>query len=342
VFADSPVYTPDGFGLIHSSNRGGSTNLWVHPLNGGAMVRLTTGPGPDTDPTVTRTGQVAFANSRWRNTLELHATDGSGSRTLVSHSPFLWGPAFSPDSTEIAFSRSEVDGSWHIWSVAVSGGTPRRLTSTEGGEVYPGYAPDGQSLFFHTWKTPRRIGKVGRQGGRVELLSFGEGNDAFPDVSPDGRQLLFTRTERDAERLYIAPVASTSGGAARLLTTTPGAVGRWSPDGHRIAFSGNRTYTGGVFVVDPDDGRSRRLTESGGWPVWLPDGRRLVYLVARPDGNQELRSVSIDGTPVPPLVAIRFRGTNHPFAVSLDGKWVAAVNAVHVSDEVWLLDASAK
>jgi TolB protein len=306
------------------------------------MVRLTTGPGPDTDPTVTRTGQVAFANSRWRNTLELHATDGSGSRTLVSHSPFLWGPAFSPDSTEIAFSRSEVDGSWHIWSVAVSGGTPRRLTSTEGGEVYPGYAPDGQSLFFHTWKTPRRIGKVGRQGGRVELLSFGEGNDAFPDVSPDGRQLLFTRTERDAERLYIAPVASTSGGAARLLTTTPGAVGRWSPDGHRIAFSGNRTYTGGVFVVDPDDGRSRRLTESGGWPVWLPDGRRLVYLVARPDGNQELRSVSIDGTPVPPLVAIRFRGTNHPFAVSLDGKWVAAVNAVHVSDEVWLLDASAK
>ena len=41
------------------------------------------------------------------------------------------------------------------------------------------------------------------------------------------------------------------------------------------------------------------------------------------------------------LSHIRFRGTNHPFAVSPDGKWVAAVNAVHVSDEIWLLDASA-
>ncbi len=205
VFADSPVFTPDGFGLIHSSNRGGATNLWVYSLRGGPMVRLTTGPGPDTEPTVTRTGHVAFVNSRWRNALQLHATDGSGSRTLLSHSPFLWGPAFSPDSTEIAVSRSEVDGSWHIWSVSVSGGTPRRLTATEDGEVYPRYAPDGQSLFFHSWKTPRRIGKVGRQGGRPERLSFGDANDAFPDVSPDGRQLVMTRTEKDAERLYVAP-----------------------------------------------------------------------------------------------------------------------------------------
>ena len=338
VFADSPVFTPDGFGLIHSSNRGGATNLWVYPLNGGTMIRLTTGPGPDTDPTVTRTGQVAFVNSRWRNVLELHAMDGNGSRTLVSHSPFLWGPAFSSDGTEIAVSRSEVDGSWHIWSVPVSGGTPRRLTATEGGEVYPRYAPDGQSLFFHTWKTPRRIGRVGRQGGRAELLSFGDGNDAFPDVSPDGRLLLITRTEKDAERLYVAP---SSGGAARLLTTTPGALGRWSPDGRSIAFSGNRAYSGGIFVVSPEDGRSRRLTESGGWPVWLPDGRRLAYLVARPDGRQEIRSVSIDGTPVPAFVAIRFRGTNHPFAVSPDGKWAATTNSVYVSDEIWLLDASA-
>ncbi len=81
------------------------------------------------------------------------------------------------------------------------------------------------------------------------------------------------------------------------------------------------------------------MTESGGWPVWLPDGRRLAYLVVRVDGNQEIRTVSIDGTTQPPLVPIRFRGTNHPFAVSPDGKWVAVVNAVHVSDEIWLLEA---
>ncbi len=210
------------------------------------------------------------------------------------------GAAFSPDGTEIAVSRSEVDGSWHIWAVPVSGGAPRRLTATEDGEVYPRYAPDGQSLFFHSWKTPRRIGKIGRQGGRAELLTFGDGNDAFPDVSLDGRLLLITRTEKDAERLYVAP---SSGGAVRLLTTTPGALGRWSPDGRSVAFSGNRAYSGGIFVVSTGDGRSRRLTESGGWPVWRPDGRGLAYLVARPDAISNPKYQSSQSPPMSPYSA---------------------------------------
>ena len=150
---------------------------------------------------------------------------------------------------------------------------------------------------------------------------------------------MLTRADKDAERLYVAP---SSGGAARLLTSTPGAVARWSPDGRTIAFSGNRGYSGGVLLVSPDTGRPRRLTDSGGWPVWLPDGRGVAYIFVRGDGNQEIRTVSTDGTPGPALSHVRFRGTNHPFAVSPDGKWVATVNAVHVSDEIWLLDAAGK
>ena len=56
VFSDSPVFTADGLMLIHSSNRGGATNLWSYPTSGGAPVRLTTGPGPDTGPSVAADG----------------------------------------------------------------------------------------------------------------------------------------------------------------------------------------------------------------------------------------------------------------------------------------------
>src|SRR5262245_45012858 len=65
----------------------------------------------------------------------------------------------------IAFSRSEVDGSWHVWSGPVSGGAAKQLTSGTAGEVYPRYARDGSFLVFHPWGTPRKIGRIDRSGG---------------------------------------------------------------------------------------------------------------------------------------------------------------------------------
>ena len=165
VFSDSPVFTPDGAGIIHTSNRGGATNIWMLPLAGGGPIRLTTGPGADESPSVSADRAVAFVNSRWRNTLDVwDHTDGS-SRTLLTHAPFLWGPAISPTGRDVAFSRSEVDGSWHVWVVGIEGGTPRQLTSGETGEMYPRYSPDGTFVLFHTWGTSRRVGRVSARAG---------------------------------------------------------------------------------------------------------------------------------------------------------------------------------
>ena len=74
VFADSPVFTHDGTGLVFVSNRGGAVNVWRLPLGGGDPVRLTTRPGPDQGPTVAADGSVAFVNSRWRNTRSTTST----------------------------------------------------------------------------------------------------------------------------------------------------------------------------------------------------------------------------------------------------------------------------
>lgn len=335
VFAEAPAFTKDG-ALIHSSNRGGATNIWVYPERGGSPVRLTSGPGPDSAPTVAADGTIAFVNSRWKNTLTLHRLDGGPPRTLTSHAPFLWAPVFSPDGKEVAFSRSEFDGSWHVWSLPIDGGTPRRLTATAGGELYPRYGPDGTVVMFHTWATPRRIGRLSRTSGSVTMMSFGEGSNAFPDVSPDGKRIAITRTEQDAERIYIT---AADGSGARLLTPTPGAVATWSPDGRLVAFAGNRGYAGGIFLIDGDGRHERRLTPTGGWPVWWPDGRHVGYIAIGRNGNQEIQVVPIDGGTPATLAQIPFRGSNHPFAVSPDGTMLAATNEVHVSDEIWLLES---
>jgi Tol biopolymer transport system component len=338
VFSDSPAYTSDGLGLIHSSNRGGATNIWFQPRSGGPPVRLTTGAGPDLAPSVAADGTVAYISSRWRNTIDLHGLRDGASRTLVTHSPFLWGPTFSPDGKTVAFSRSEVDGSWHVWTIPVDGGNPKRLTETSRGELYPRYARDGSDVLFHTWDTPRRIGRASVDGGIVRMVSTGDASDAFPDESPDGR-LAFTRVDRDAERIYVA---SASGGNARPLTSIPGAVPKWSPDGRTIVFAANRGYHGGIFLIDADGGHQRRLTATGGWPVWWPDGTQIGYLVVGRNGDQEIEVVSVAGGPSRPVARWRFNGTNHLFDVSPDGSAIVSSNAVHVSDEIWLLEPRAR
>jgi hypothetical protein len=53
---------------------------------------------------------------------------------------------------------------------------------------------------------------------------------------------------------------------------------------------------------------------------------------------QEIHVVSRDGGPTRHLTEIVYSGSNHPFDVSPDGSRIVTTNAVHVSDEVWLLE----
>jgi TolB protein len=336
VFSDSPLFTPDGRGVIHVSNRAGATNLWLMPLGGGKPVRLTSGPGPDTGPSLAQDGKLAFLSSRSRNALLVYPLPGGAPRTLVTHAAPLWAPRFSPDGRELAFSRMEADGLWHVWTVPAEGGTARQLTAGKVPEIYPLYWPDGASLVFFTWgREPNRVFRMSRTGGVAAPL-LPEGMSAsYPDLSPDGRRLAFSVTEGGIVRAHLMPVA---GGRPRALTEGPSTVPRFSPDGRWVAFSPDRSFGAGIFVVPADGGPPRRLSDTGGWPVWWPDGRRIGYQAVGRDGNTEIRVVPVEGGPSTTLAHVRFLGTNYPFDVSRDGRALATTNTVSVSNELWLLE----
>ena len=335
-YSDWPAFTADGKGLVHASNRGGATNIWWLPLDGGSPVQLTTGAGPDESPSIGLDNTIAYVNSRWRNTLEVHDLSRGSTRTLMTHSPFLWGPAVSPDGTEVTISRGDVDGSWHLVSVPFAGGEPRQLTSSPTGEVYARYSPDGVSIYFHSWNGPRRVGRATRGSGAINWLTFDQsGTASFADVSPDGKTIAFTSTLSDTEQIFTAPV---TGGRARRLTSSRSTLPRWSPDGTRIAFTIDRRFDGGIWIVGADGKGERRLTKEGGWPVWWPDGTRIGFLAPGPDGNNQIRVLTLATGVTRVLDSIKLRGTNHPFAVSPDGEHLVSGNAVHDQDEIWVIE----
>jgi len=106
----------------------------------------------------------------------------------------------------------------------------------------------------------------------------------FPDVH--GERVVFTH----AGDVWLAPLA---GGVARRLTTHPGQelMPRFSPDGRRVAFTGEYDGAWHVFVMDVDGGQPRQLTwaaDIGAVPLrmgpndlvvdWTPDGAGVLFL----------------------------------------------------------------
>jgi Tol biopolymer transport system component len=136
--------------------------------------------------------------------------------------------------------------------------------------------------------------------------------------------------------LYIRAVDGN--GEARRVGNMEGAMPRWSPDGKWIAFSPDRGYGGGVFVVKPDGSGLKRVAERGGWPVWWPDGEKIGMQTVGPEGDIQITVVNVATGDASVLPGLRFNGTNFPFAVSADGKWLATTNSVDDEDAIWLLE----
>jgi len=337
VYSDAPSFSPDGRGVVHVSNRSGAANIWVAPIDGSPPVRLTSGTGPDSSPTVARDGRIAFLNARSHGVLIVERLDTHELREVYSYAFTLWAPAISPDGRQVAVSQLEADGSWHIWLVSTQGGAGRQLTFGSLPEVYPRFSPDGRFVMFFTYgNQPSRIWRVPTSGGPATPVTPARSeSDGYPDISPDGKDVGFSRIEQGVVRLYLM---SLDGREAKRLTDLPSTVARWSPDGQWIAYSPARDFSSGIWLMRADGSGVRRVSDTGGWPVWFPDGKRIAFQIVGLAGNTELRSIALAGGAPSTIPGPRFDGINFPFDISRDGRLLVTTNTVPTSDEIWVLE----
>lgn len=279
---------------------------------------------------------MVFLDYESKDRLYLSPLVHAAPKELFSHSPTLWGPSISPDGREVAVSREEYNGAWHIWSAPTSGGEPRVLTSGRDPQIYGHFSRDGQWLIYFTWVPGAgRVWRVPRSGGTAEPLTPANEDASYGDLSPDGSKLAYTKTEKRVEHVVIAPVG---GGPERQLTQSPSTVARWSPDGQWITFSPDRRYADGVFIARSDGSGFKRVSSTGGWPLWLPDGKRIAFLALGEDGNQRVNFVRLQDGKVSTLTGFEFAGENYPVDFSADGKVMAYTDTVTFSSEIWLLE----
>jgi serine/threonine protein kinase/WD40 repeat protein len=218
----SPVYSPDGARIAVSSDRDGSSEIWLTASDGRNAVQLTSqgragvfdsADFPAWSPDGAQIVYAARALGRGAPDLFIVPASGGAPRRLTDDPGNEIGASWSRDGRTIYF-LSNRGGGATIWSMPASGGAARQLSKSPSSVPPPIESPDGQWVYF---RTPGAISRVRPSGADETVIVRDRVASAF---SPTTRGLFYLAPAADLQSsvLRLVPLA---GGPARDLGTIP-------------------------------------------------------------------------------------------------------------------------
>jgi Tol biopolymer transport system component/serine/threonine protein kinase len=318
-----PLFSPDGKGIAFVWNGQDESNqdIYIRPLEGGELVRVTTDRAQDNSPTWSRDGRrIAWLRVKndpvrtetgvfvaWLDGREVHRKvadvypvrlDAAGIE--ANGRPLDW----SPDGKYIAVGdKNSPEQPFSIVLISVDTGEKRRIT----------LPPD------------RTIG------------------DSNPAFSPDGKHLCFIRAPSSGVTdLYVMAL---DGSETRRLTFDSRDIvsAAWTPDGQSIVFSSNRSLGYALWRVPLSGGTPTRLPGIGAGasdPSFSRDGRRMAFAQFFLDTNiwrVRMREPGVPaGAPRKLIISTQYDSSAQ---FSPDGTRVAFRSSRSGSHEIWIADS---
>jgi TolB protein len=214
----------------------------------------------ETEPAVSPDGkQIAFLSDEGGDVYHLHLmkSDGTGDHSLPTGGDSAESPTWSPDGTQITFSRcvaSDPDTgdctSAQIAEIGANGQNLRfltRATTPPSVDSRPTWRPNGRSIVFQRTDSDGNVSlwTMGPTGAGIKaILSDQSDMDRSPSFTPDGEKLIYSADVGGPEGIWT--VNYNGHGKHRLFTEPP----------------------------DPDDPTTGAGTEN---PAVSPDGKQIVY-----------------------------------------------------------------
>ncbi len=293
-----PAFSPDGQYLAFTSNRSGTSQIWLLPSTGGEARQLTRLALGARRPVWFPDGRKLLVISPVKVEAPGHEPVGGQD----SSSPGSDGPA-PIVAGELMFrhwdswTEGKVD---HLFVVDVATGEardlvpgpwpvpPRSLTG------HPDYAisPDGTEVCFvslreseQAWSTNTNLWVIPAEGGTPRRISPWPGCNAFPAYSPDGRYIAYCgmlRAGYESDRREILVHDRRRRTTRELAPGFDRSAGplQWSPDGSRLCFSAEDSGAVRLFVVPSEGGTPGPITAActDHSPRWTPDGSSIVFV----------------------------------------------------------------
>jgi Tol biopolymer transport system component/DNA-binding winged helix-turn-helix (wHTH) protein len=329
-------WAPSGRAIYFARTSQGARNLWkmtMDPatLEGTAIERITTGPGPDAELALSPDGKkLAFTSEvqhirAWLFPFDarLGQTTGAG-KPVTPSGMTTWRQALSRDGRKLAFSCNRA-GKNEMWVMSLPDSHMRPLVSDDNIRDFPVWSPDGKRLAYERYNLRTREDRLVEwfpESESEEVISDCSETASAHDWSPDGKSLVVTQLNRNTHRKEIwllpvaaAPNAEKSGSKLISDATYDLDEPHYSPDGKWIAFQGVRDLPtdleSTLHVMPASGGPSVRITDGKHWddkPRWSPDGRILYFVSGRGTSFFNVWGIHFDPT--------RGRPTGEPFRIT--------------------------
>jgi serine/threonine protein kinase len=181
--ADDARWTSTGH-IIYTSNRGGNSNLWVIPGEGGEPMQLTRGGGADHVLGIRQDDKRILYCEEQEYVAQINIgnlADGSV-RQLTIEEWQRTSPRISPSKKKIVFAQQEIDlANWvyNIYIMDTEGKNIRRITSDNSTKYSPSWSPDEKWITYRSFLTSEtsdssRVYLIQADGsGKPRLIGYG-------------------------------------------------------------------------------------------------------------------------------------------------------------------------
>lgn len=255
---------------------------------------------------------VAFSVAESSDTLISIATSDTFAIQHVSSGPRDSDPRWSPDATQIVFTRS-VPYRSALFLYDLESGAERQLTEFENA-LEADWSPDGARIIFTTSRDGfQELYTMSPDGSDWRRMTENDlQNDLQASYSPDGKTIAYMTNYSVGDGSGEIWLMDADGSNQRRLTdnTLDDGSPIWSPDNTKIAFTASYASSNpaaDIFIYDVAAGALRQVAHQPGLdfsPAWSPDSQWIVYVskreatgglyLMRPDGTDERLLLSYD------------------------------------------------
>ena len=339
----SPRWSPDGSLLAFISDRTGTRQIHVLPMDGGEAHPISHAENGIIDFLWSPNGGYFAFTSLVNRTEE----DEQDSTSAFFSNPYLFSrlPFYQANGWDRRQCR-------HLFVMPFSGGNAWDLTpgnhdtpSRHLGSPHDfAFSPDGQEIAFvrnidstQALSTNNDIYVVSSRGGTFKRISLNLGNDNEPVYSPDGRYLAYRATRRPGHRSDQYDLMLFDRQSERLRNLTAGfdldvSEIVWAPSGDFVYFSALDQGRIVIFSVDIKTDKIKGLLHSGynsGLSV-SQEGDRLYFIRSRMNMPSEIFTCNDKGDDLEQLSflnhamlnKIEMNGAQNFWFNSFDGKLV--------------------
>ena len=257
-------------------------------------IRVADGSGGDAAASLNHAGGLVYARGALNRRLVWVDRSGTAHPVLSQEREFAF-VKISPDGRQVAVNLSSGVKS-DLWLLDVATGTLTPLTSS-GTARNPVWSADGKRILFVSTQGGRSAfwwQSVDGSGPAVKAADAPH-NAWNIDLAPDGRTTVLNAIYDGTFNLESFVLDSTH--VRRDISASPNATeafGRFSPDGHYVAYMSDESGRPEIYVRSfPDGGGRVQISTNGGTrPIWSRDGTSLYFREPASLGATGLRVVS--------------------------------------------------